>query len=132
MKLWLVIGWGILVVVALADIRSFVIAKQKEQQRQATYRGKVDAYRSILKPGMTRERVEEYLRQTGAPYQRICCEAGVFSDRTRVGHEAPGWVCRNWDVYVEFRFAGKDEHEGAAAPDDTLQQIDLSQNGSCL
>jgi hypothetical protein len=71
-----------------------------------------------------------YLRQIGAPYQRSCCEAGVISDRTRVGHEAPGWVCRNWDVFVEFKFAGKDE--SVAAPEDTLQQIDLFQNGSCL
>ena len=132
MKPWLVVGWGIVIVLALGNLQSFVRAKQKEQQRQASYRAKVDVYRSILKPGITRAQVEGYLRQTGAPYQRSCCEAGVFSDRTRIGHEAPGWVCRNWDVYVEFKFAGKDGNERAATPEDTLQQIDLLQNGSCL
>ena len=130
MKPWLVLGWGIVIVLALGNIQSFMRAKQKEQQRQASYRAKVDTYRSFLKPGITRQQVEAYLRQTGAPYQRTCCESGIFSDRTRVGHEAPGWVCRNWDVYVEFKFAGK--NESAAAPEDTLQQIDLFQNGSCL
>jgi tRNA(Ile)-lysidine synthase TilS/MesJ len=132
MKPWLVVGWGIVIVLALANIRSFMRAKQKQQERQGSYRAKVDVYRSILKPGITREQVEAYLRQTGAPYQRSCCEAGDFSDRTRIGHEAPGWVCRNWDVYVEFKFAGAAGNEAAAAPGDTLQQIDLFQNGSCL
>jgi hypothetical protein len=131
MKPWLVLGWVIVTVLVLFNINSFVRAKQKEQQRQASYRAKVDVYRSILKPGITRQHVETYLRQTGALYQRSCCEAGVFSDRTRIGHEAPGWVCRNWDVYVEFKFSGGDGNE-AAAPEDTLQQIDLLQNGSCL
>jgi hypothetical protein len=130
MKLWLVVGWGIVIVLALGNVQSFVRAKQKEQQRQASYRTKVDVYRSILKPGITRQQVEAYLRQTGAPYQRNCCEAGVFSDRTPVGHEAPGWVCRSWDVFVEFKFAGK--YQSAAAPEDMLQKVDLFQNGSCL
>ncbi|HMG84824.1 MAG TPA: hypothetical protein VK574_03735 [Terracidiphilus sp.] len=132
MKPWLVVGWGIVIVLALGNIHSFMRAKQKEQQRQATYRAKVDVYRSILKPGISREKVEAYLRQTGAQYQRSCCEAGVFSDRARIGHEAPGWVCRNWDVYVEFKFAGVDGNQAVAAPGDTLKQIDLFQNGSCL
>ena len=132
MKPWLVVGWGVVIVLALVNIQSFVRAKQKEQQRQASYRAKVDAYRSILKPGISREQVEAYLRQTGAPYQRTCCEAGVFSDLARIGHEAPGWVCRSWDVYVEFSFASTDEKEAAAAPEDTLKQISMAQNGSCL
>jgi tRNA(Ile)-lysidine synthase TilS/MesJ len=118
-------------VLALADIRSFVLSKQKEQQRQSSYRARVDVYRSVLKPGITRQQVEAYLRQTGAPYQRSWCEAGVFSDRTRIGHEAPGWVCRNWDVFVELKFSGGDGNE-TVAPEDTLKQIDLFQNGSCL
>lgn len=132
MKPWLVLGWGIVILLALGNIQSFMRAKQKEQQRQASYRAKVAVYRSILKPGISRERVEAYLQQTGAPYQRTCCEAGVFSDRTRIGHEAPGWVCRSWDVYVEFKFAGADGNEAAAAQGDMLRQIDLDQNGSCL
>jgi hypothetical protein len=132
MKPWLVVGWGIVIVLALANIQSFMRAKQMEQERQRSYRAKVDVYRSILKIGISREQVEAYLRQTGAPYQRSCCEAGVFSDRTRVGHEAPGWICRNWDVYVQFQFAGEDRNEGAPAGTDALTQIDLFQNGSCL
>ena len=132
MKPWLVVGWGIVIVLALVNIHSFVRAKQKEQQRQASYRAKVDVYRSILKPGISREEVEAYLRQTGAPYQRSCCEPGVFSDLARIGHEAPGWVCRSWDVYVEFSFAGTYGNKAAAAPEDSLTQISLAQNGSCL
>jgi hypothetical protein len=132
MKPWLVVGWGIVIVLALANIQSFLRAKRKEQQRQASYRAKVDAYRSILIPGITREQVEAYLQKTGAPYQRSRCETGVFSDLTRIGHEAPGWLCRNWDVYVEFKFANGDGSKAAAAPSDPLKQISLSQNGSCL
>lgn len=132
MKLWLVVGWGIVIVLALADIRSFVRAKEREQQRQAIYRAKVSVYRSILKTGLPREQVEDYLRKTGAPFERSCCVAGVFSDRTKIGHEAPGWVCRNWDVYVEFKFRSETVNAGTAAAKDTLTQIDLLQNGSCL
>ncbi len=132
MKPWLVIGWGIVIVLALVNIQSFMRAKKMEQRRQASYGAKVDVYRSILKPGITRQQVEAYLRQTGAAYQRTCCEAGVFSDLTRIGHEAPGWVCRNWDVYVEFKFANSDRNEAAAAQEDSLERIDLAQNGSCL
>jgi hypothetical protein len=132
MKSWLILGWGIVIMLALFDIRSFVRAKQKEQLRQASYRSKVEVYRSILKPGMTREQVEDYLRQTGATFERRCCVAGVVSDRTKIGHEAPGWVCRNWDVYVEFNFEQQIVNAQAAAPKDTLKQIGLFQNGSCL
>ena len=130
MKPWFVVGWGIVIVLALAHIQSFVRAKEKEQERQAIYHAKVSVYRSILKTGLTREQVEDYLRKTGAPFERICCVAGVFSDRTKIGHEAPGWVCRNWDVYVEFKFASQTMNAGTAK--DTLKQIDLLQNGSCL
>ena len=131
MKPWLVVGWGIVVVLALGNLQSFVRAKKKEEQRHASYREKVEIYRSIMKPGFSRKQVEIYLQQTGASYQRSCCETGVFSDLTKVGHEAPGWICRNWDVYVEFKFAGEAGNE-AASPEDTLQRIDLRQNGSCL
>jgi hypothetical protein len=86
MKPWLVVGWGIVTVLALVNVESFMRAKQMEQRRQAKYRAKADVYRSILKPGITRKQVEAYLRQTGAPYQRSCCEPGVFSDRARIGH----------------------------------------------
>jgi hypothetical protein len=132
MKLWLLVGWGIVIVLALVNTRSFVRAKKKEQDRQATYRAKVDVYRSILKPGTTRDKVEAYLRQTGASYQRSCCQAESFSDLTKIGQEAPGWVCRDWEVSVEFKFAATAGAEAVAAPDDWLKQIDLRQNGSCI
>ena len=132
MKPWLVVGWGIVIVLALGNIHSFVLAKQKEQMRQASYRSKVAVYRSILKSGMTREQVEEYLRQTGAPFERTCCEPSLFSDRTKIGHESPGWVCRNWDVYVEFKFDSQSVDAAVAAPKDTLREIVLFQNGSCV
>ena len=132
MRPWLVIGWGIAIVLALASIHSFMRAKQKEQQRQNSYQAKVEFYRSLLKPGTTREQVETYLRKTGAPFQRSCCEANIFSDRTRIGHEAPGWVCRSWDVYVEFKFSTLGGNGQAAAPDDKLEKVDLFQHGTCL
>jgi hypothetical protein len=132
MKSWLVAGWGIVIVLALNNFQTFVRAKNMEQERQASYQAKVNVYRAILKQGTTRAQVEAYLQQTGASYQQSCCQAESYSDLTKIGHEAPGWVCRNWDVSVEFKFAGTGGAEVVAAPDDRLKQIDLHQNGSCL
>jgi len=81
---------------------------------------------------MTREQLEDYLRARGLPFQRSCCETGVFSDLTKIGQAPPNLICREWNVYVEFRFESALIEPQTATPLDRLERMNLRQNGICL
>jgi hypothetical protein len=122
---------GSVLVIAVIGVAvgSYLYSRQVARGHQAGYQAALAAYRSTLTPGTTRARVEDYLRANGAAYRRSCCEPGDFSDLTRIGQEPPNLVCREWNVYIEFRF---DTREPVAAPSDRLTAIDIYENGVCL
>ena len=128
MRQWLGIGFLIVIIIAIFNIVSFVRKKQTDRQFLAT----LLIYRSAFKSGASRAEVEDYLRQKGMPYQRSCCESGVFSDRSKIGELPPHWTCRNWNVYLDFQFQGDDPHADAASGTDRLTKIDLYEIGQCL
>lgn len=124
------IGFALLfvLVIALFDVVSFVQKKRDDKR----FLENLMAYRSALKPGTSRADVEEYLRRQGMPYARSCCEPGVFSDRSKIGEMPPKWTCRNWNVYLDFKFQNPEGPIHAASGTDRLTKIDLYENGECL
>ena len=132
MKRWHQIFLVLIASFILYHAFSYVRFKRLVRQHQASYRATLAAYSSALKAGMTREQVEDYLRSQGTAYGRTCCEAGVFSDITRIGREESTFLCREWNIYIRFQFNGETASPEVAGPADTLRKIDLFQNGRCL
>ena len=132
MKRWLAVALAVIIAVAVCAGVSYWRAKQFEKEHQAAYETKLAGFQSALQPGMSREQVEDYLRGKGLPFQRSCCESGVFSDLTKIGQNPPNWVCRGWNVYVEFKFENALKDAQTATPSDRLKSMDLYQKGICL
>jgi IS5 family transposase len=128
MRQWLGIGLLVVIVVAILSFMWFV----RKEHEDSRFQTALATYRSALKPGTSRERVEDYLRQQGLPFERSCCEPGVFSDRAKIGQEEPNWVCRNRNIYLEFKFQNSAATAAVASGSDVLTKIDLYQNGICL
>jgi tRNA(Ile)-lysidine synthase TilS/MesJ len=126
MRQWLGIALLVVIFLTIINVTSFVRRKQDEDQ----YRARLSALRSAVKPGASRADVENYLRRQGMPYVRSCCNAGVFSDRSKIGQLPPKWTCRNWNVYLDFRFQNTEGN--VASGDDRLTKIDLYEDGECL
>ena len=132
MRRWFRVSLVVIIAVAVYGAVSYLWSKHYERAHQAEYQAKLAEYRSALSPGMTREQVEDSFRAKGDPFQRSCCEVGVFSDLTLIGKDPPNLVCREWDVYVEFKFQNDTGTPDVATPSDKLKTIDLYQNGVCL
>lgn len=127
MRQWLFVGWVIVLILAITSVVAFVRAKHDDQP----YRTTLAAYRAALSPGSRRDQVEDYLRRKGMPYERTCCAVGIYSDRTKIGEQAPHWFCARQDVYLEFKFDNATPSEDVAQGSDILKKIDLYQNRSC-
>lgn len=128
MRQWLGIGFLIVIIIAIANVNSFVRKKREDRHFLTT----LLAYRSALKAGASRAGVEDYLRQQGMPYERSCCEQGLFSDRSKIGEMPPRWTCRNWNVYLDFQFQKTDPEADVAKGTDRLTRIELYEDGQCL
>lgn len=128
MRHWLGIGLVVVIVIAIINVVTFVRRKQQDSR----FRAELLTSRSVLQPGTSRETVEDYLRHQGMPYERICCEPGVFSDRSKLGKEPGRWFCRNQNIYLEFTFDSGAAPAEVARGSDVLKEIHIYQNDSCL
>ena len=128
MRQWLGIGLLVVIAIAIFNIVSFV----KKKHEDSRFRTALAAYRAQLQPGASRRQVEDYLRQHNMPFSRSCCKPGVFSDRSKIGEESPSFTCRNWSIYLEFKFKNADPSADVADGADILTSIDLDQDGVCL
>jgi len=128
MRQWMGVVLLVVIVLAVINVVSFVRKKRDDR----IFLTKLISFRSVFKPGTNRAEVEDYLRQHGMPYERSCCERGVFSDRSKIGQLPPRWTCRNWNVYVDFKFQSTEKEADVASGSDRLTKIDLYENGDCL
>jgi hypothetical protein len=132
MKKWFTVGLILAISVAVSAVLSYWYTRHVEGQHRAGYQATLAAYRAALAPGTSREQVESFLRSKGVPYRRTCCAPGVFSDLTKIGQEPPNLVCREWGVYLEFKFDNETTHAPTATPTDGLTSIDIHEQGICL
>ena len=101
-------------------------------RRQLIYQSTLDSYRSVLKTGMTRAQVEDYLRAKGAKFDHICCleSDAPYADITKIGYETGPWYCDGYEVNVAFQFHGAPVAQDAQ---DTLERVSIfSQPDNCL
>jgi hypothetical protein len=103
-------------------------AQSAKEKREAAYQAKLQSYSDVLKPGTTRENVEDYLRAKGVAFGQLCCidERSASADLVKIGKEKRPWYCEENNAYVAFQFAAVEPHKGWEAYDsDTLKSITI-------
>lgn len=136
MKRWLVLAIVAMIVVsAIIALRSRA-ASEAMRKREAGYQLALQAYSRVLRPGMSRRQVEDYLHGKGTVFEQVWCveDRTAFADLVRIGEEDHPWYCSVNYVYVAFQFAATEGHPPLKAYDsDVLKDVGiLSQLGGCL
>ncbi len=115
--------------------------EQAKEKREVGYQSALRSYSQVLKPGMARKEVEDYLRTNNSQFSQMCCvdtrelRNGVWDDLTKVGEEDAPWYCNHHSVYIAFQFAGqkRDDLTWRADPSDILKNIKVyHQLETCL
>ena len=95
---------------------------QARAKRETAYQSILHSYNQVLKPGMKRKEVEEYLRLNKIEFLQMSPY-----DLTKIGEEEPPWHCGTSDVYVKFRFTNvrNGESQFDADDEDILDEIEV-------
>jgi hypothetical protein len=95
---------------------------QAQAKREIAYRAALRSYSQLLKPGMKRREVDDYLRSNKIEFLQLSLD-----DLTHIGQdESSVWFCGKSDVFVKFQFTGFPQHAGhpdEANERDTLDEI---------
>ena len=88
----------------------WVLRKKSQTKREANYQLILRSYSQVLKPGMTRKEVEDWL-PANVSFRQICCVTTTaitlrssYDDLTKIGEEDVAWFCSQHNVYVAFEF----------------------------
>src|SRR5207245_8485015 len=93
-----------------------VLEKRAQQKREVAYKAALRSYSEVLRPGVTRNEVESYLRAENVRFGQMCCvdptdlSKGVYDELTEIGQEDAPWFCSEMNIYVAFQFTGPDRH----------------------
>jgi hypothetical protein len=95
---------------------------QAEAKRESTYQATLRTYSQIIKPGMKRKEVEEYLHSNKIEFVQLSLD-----DLTKIGEDAPTWFCGSSRVYVKFQFISVKPSEPRlkANDGDTLDELKI-------
>ena len=96
--------------------------RHKAVEREAQYQTVLAKYTSELKPGMSRDEVEQHLQIKGKPFKQMCCVANFrgehasfigssWDDLLKIGEESTPWFCSENNVYIAFEFNPKSQGE---------------------
>lgn len=131
------------VIVVLAALITVACAVKHEQdrrlaaRRESGYQTVLRQYATELKPGMTREQVEQYLRSNGKQFKEMCCVANFkggnvsldrsgYDDLVKIAEESAPFVCSENNVYIAFEFNPKSQDElSKTNPTDILRRISV-------
>jgi len=99
---------GLLVATVLFLVGRHATQERQRRKREAHYQAALGSYRQALSIGSTRKQVEQYLRNSGTGFLRMCCveHSGKHSvdDLVKVGAEEAPWFCSEHNVYVALQF----------------------------
>jgi K+-sensing histidine kinase KdpD len=120
-KLLLIIAAIALVLISWG-ITQHVREQHKAAEREAYYQTVLAKYTSDLKPGMSREEVEQRLQANGKRFSQMCCVANFrgehtnlvgssWDDLVKIGEEMAPWFCSENNVWVAFEFNPKSQSE---------------------
>src|ERR1700680_1500126 len=90
--IFLLVGVGLLVLGIRHGLKL-----QAKRKREAAYQSVLLSYTQVLKPGVTRKEVEDYLRARNVGFSQMCC-VGMrvhpkhsLDDITKIGQEDAPW-----------------------------------------
>ena len=105
-------------------------------KREAGYRSTLHSYSAVLKLGMSRQQVEDYLQSNGVSFGQVCCveEHSAMSDVVKAGEEkAFSPLCSSEQVLITFEFAAREPHDALKLyPSDELKKIVLWRPMDCV
>lgn len=137
---WRVIASALLVLSVLLLAWGVVTHQSRKEQarrRAAAYEATLREYSAVLKRGMTRKTVEDYLRKQNAGFTHSCCMGAshnAWDTLVKIDEEKPPWFCSEQYVYVGFEFVSDAPHRFPEAHDsDTLTVVRLLRRSTgCL
>ena len=115
---------GTLVFVGIRYFGKVREAAKQEKVCQST----LQSYRQILKPGMTRNEVEEYLRSKNIEFLRL-----QGDDISKIGEDdSLIWFCGRPDVFLQFQFTASPQEDSQMDGNggDKLNDIEIIRKGS--
>jgi hypothetical protein len=113
--------------------------RHKAAEREAYYQTILAKYTSELKPGMSREQVEQRIQSDGKWFGQMCCVANIrgqytssveagWDDLVKIGEESPPWFCSENNVYIAFEFNPKSPGElSKTNASDILKRVSVFQ-----
>lgn len=90
--------WRLFLAAAIAILAVFAVHRlgeaRAQTKREAAYEVILRSYAQVLKPGMTRKDVEDYLRERNVAFRHMCCvdfksSKSVWDDLVKIGQEKP-------------------------------------------
>jgi hypothetical protein len=124
----------VLVIVALSAVA--IAYAWGRAKRELGYSSTLRSYSTALKPGISRQQVEDYLQAKSISVGQICCfnEHSTFSDAVTIGEEKVFLpLCSKEQVIVVFEFAAGELHNSMTAyPSDVLKRLFLWRPMQCV
>ena len=107
---------AVLVLVFLGIILFRTRSRSTERKREAEYQAVVATYSRDLRPGATREDVEEYIRRRGAQPERDQQPLPPITNDivVRLGEDPSPWYCSRQVAYLLLKFDDADTYRGAS------------------
>lgn len=136
-RLWLKIAAAISAVIFGLWLVQHVRERRKAVQREAYYQTVLVKYADELKPGMSREQVEQRLQTDRRDFKQMCCVANFrgrhvdsldagWDDLVKIGEESAPWLCSENNVYIALEFNPKSKGERAKTnPSDVLKSVSV-------
>lgn len=132
LKYWLLILAVVIITSVAIEIHN-VRENRAQRKRNVVYQMTLRSYSEVLKPGMTRKEVEDYLRARNTPIRQMCCvgrkklSRSVYDDLAKIGQEDAPWFCSEKNIYVAFEFDGTEPRAPAWAAEasDKLTTVTL-------
>jgi hypothetical protein len=123
----------IVVLVVAFGVRD-VFQERAQRRREVEYQKALQSYSVVLKTGMPRKQVEEYLSAKNLLFRQLCCVSvkefsrgvydNAYDDLVKIGQEDVPWVCSENNVYIALEFIGSQKDSlPRAEPSDKLKDI---------
>ncbi len=129
MRRWYLYLAIVIAVLVIAFGVRHVLQERARQRREVEYQGTLRSYSEVLRTGMSRKQVEEYLSAKKLPVRQLCCVSvkefsrgvydNTYDDLVKIGQEDVPWFCSENNVYIALQFFGsqKDSLPRAEASD---------------
>ena len=110
--------------------------ERAQRRREIEYEKVLRSYSVVLKTGITRKQVEDYLSAKKVSFRQTCCVSvkefskgvydNTYDDLVKIAQEEAPWFCSENNVYVAFQFLGSYKNSiSGAEPSDILKDVSV-------